>query len=342
MKMLQDRAFASWRSRLLSLGSVLLLTACSQANSQEPQSIKIDGSSTVYPITAAIVEEYNAQAKSPAQASIDFSGTGGGFRKFCAGETDISNASRPIQQDEMEACRQAGIRYIELPVAFDALVVVVNAKNDWVESLTTEELKTIWEPSAEQKITRWQQIRADFPDAPLTLYGPGEDSGTFDYFTEAITGEASVSRRDYVASEDDTILVTGIAQDPNALGYFGLSYYEQNQNQLKALAIDSGKGAIIPSRQAVENAEYQPLARPLFIYVNAAAAQKNPTLEQFIKFYLDRAPEIVSDIGYIPLTEEAYHINWVTFHNGEVGTVFEGKSQFDVTLPELLRKRAEF
>lgn len=332
------------RSIVMSCLGTVFLTVSIPLTAQENQSIEIDGSSTVYPITQKIVEEYQTSQKQPVNADIkvEFSGTGGGFERFCRGETDINNASRPIQTNEMEACNQAEVRYIELPVAFDALTVVVNPQNDWLDSITLEELKKIWSPEAQQKIIRWNQVRASFPDRPLNLYGPGKDSGTFDYFTEAVMGEAGSSRTDYTASEDDDVLVEGVSQDPNALGYFGLAYYEERVNEIKAVAIDSGKGAILPSKETVEQAQYQPLARPLFIYINAASAQKNPALRQLIEFYLTQAPELVSEVGYVPLPEEAYHINKVTFYKGEVGTVFEGQSQFNLTIPELLRKQARF
>jgi phosphate transport system substrate-binding protein len=227
-------------------------------------------------------------------------------------------------------------------VAFDALTVVVNQENNWIDSITLEELKKMWEPAAEGKITNWNQIRPEFPNKPLNLFGAGQDSGTFDYFTEAVVGKSGASRKDYVASEDDNTLVQGVSQDPNALGYFGLAYYEQNPQKLKALGIDSGKGAILPSRETVVNSQYQPLARPLFIYVNAEKAQKSRALQEFVEYYLDNAESIVKEVGYIPLTDEHYHLATVTFFNGEVGTVFGGQSQFDVTLAELLRQKAKF
>jgi len=251
-----------------------------------------------------VAEKFKSSQPGTAEVSVKFSGTSGGFREFCAGKTDISNASRPIQADEMSLCNRYGVRYIELPVAFDALTVVVNQENNWIDSIT--------------------------------------DSGTFDYFTEAVVGKSGASRKDYVASEDDNTLVQGVSQDPNALGYFGLAYYEQNPQKLKALGIDSGKGAIVPSRETVVNSQYQPLARPLFIYVNGEKAQKSRALQEFVEYYLDNAESIVKEVGYIPLTDEHYHLATVTFFNGEVGTVFGGQSQFDVTLAELLRQKAKF
>ena len=323
------------------LGTIMLI-GCTADSFDEAKPIQIDGSSTVYPITKEIVEQYQASTQEKVDITIDFSGTGGGFKKFCQGEIDVNNASRPIQIEEMKVCNQEQIRYIELPIAFDAITVVVNPQNEWLESITIQELEKIWSPKAEKKVTRWSQIRGDFPNQPLNLYAPGTDSGTFDYFTEAVVGKAGASRSDYLKSEDDDILVQGVSQDPNALGYFGLAYYEQHSDKMKAVGIDSGSGAVVPSRETVEQAQYQPLARPLFIYINATLAQKNPALRQFVEFYLEKAPEIIPEVGYIPLPEEAYHIDKVTFHKGEVGTVFEGKSQFDLTIPELLRKQAQF
>jgi phosphate transport system substrate-binding protein len=242
----------------------------------------------------------------------------------------------------MEACNKAGIRYYELPVAFDALTVVVNSKNDWIKDITVEELKKIWEPAAQGKITRWNQIRPNWPNRPLTLYGAGKDSGTFDYFTEATVGTAKASRTDYTASEDDTVLVQGVIKDENALGYFGLSYYEDNQSQLKAVGIDRGKGAVLPSRETVEKAQYNPLARPLFIYVNYNSAQNKVEVRNFVEFYMKKAPTLVSSVGYIPLPKEGYQLIYQHFYNGKVGTVFGGQAQLDLTIGELLRQQAKF
>lgn len=352
------------RSVLISLSAVgLSLTACggqtqqttnppeqklaanTQAASTIPASlagnVQIDGSSTVFPVTKAIAEEFRKQA-ADVQVTVNFSGTRGGFEKFCAGETDISNASRPIVTKEMAACKEAGVPYMELPIAFDALTVVVHPQNSWAKDITIAELQKVWEPSAEGKITRWNQIRSDWPDRPLTLYGPGKDSGTFDYFTEAVTDKARASRNDYTASEDDDDLVAGVSKDPNALGYFGYAYFEANSGQLKALAVGSGEGVVLPSRQTVEDGEYQPLARPLFIYVNAKAAQEKPEVRAFVEFYLKNAEQLVGSVGYVPLPEDGYRLALVHFNRGKVGTVFEGQPQPNVTIAELLRKRATF
>jgi phosphate transport system substrate-binding protein len=307
--------------------------------------IKIDGSSTVYPISDLVAKEYRKEKGNQAdQIEVKFSGTTGGFRKFCAGETDINDASRPILKEEIEACGKAGVRFYELPIAFDALTLVVNPKNTWAKDITVAELKKIWEPGAQSKITNWNQVRASYPNQPLKLYGAGKDSGTFNYFNEVTTGKPNESRADYTASEDDNELVAGVSQDPNALGYFGLSYYETKQNQLKALAVDDGKGrgAILPSRERVEKAQYRPFSRPLFIYVNITAAQRKPELQAFVAYYLKNARRLVTTAGYIALPEEGYHLTNLHFYQGKVGTVFDGQPQPDLTIGELLRKQATF
>ncbi|MGL5033356.1 MAG: PstS family phosphate ABC transporter substrate-binding protein [Microcystaceae cyanobacterium] len=317
----------------------LTLTAC---GNQVKEPFAVDGSSTVYPITKAVNELYQQENPSAPPVTVNFSGTTAGFRDFCSGKTKVSNASRPITQAEIELCNKNNIRFIELPVAFDGLTVVVNPKNDWVKALSVEELKKIWEPAAEGKITQWQQIEPTFPAKALNLVGAGTDSGTFDYFTEAIVGKSGASRMDYIKTEDDQITVQAVEQNPNALGYFGLAYYEKNAKHLKAVPIDSGKGPITPSKETVENGQYSPLSRPLLIYVNLEAAQNNDNLRNFIEFYLKKAPETVAQVGYIPLPKEGYHLAEVTFQNGEAGTVFEGKSQIGLTIGELLRKKAKF
>lgn len=321
--------------------SVALISPLARSKQHSPQIVRIDGSSTVFPLTQAIVKEYNQENNKGIQVKVGVSGTGGGFRKFCAGETDINDASRPITQEEMKVCDQAGIRFYELPIAFDALTVVVNPNNTWANDITMAELRKVWEPAAQGKVTNWNQIRASYPDRPLKLFGPGRDSGTFDYFTEVTVGKDD-SRNDYVASEDDTTLVQGVRQDPNALGYFGFAYYEESRNHLKALAIDNGRGPVLPARETVEKAQYQPLSRPLFLYVNYKSAQDKPAVSAFINFYLKNAERLVTSVGYIPLPDEAYHIAGVHFSVGKVGTVFAGNPQFDLTIGELLRKQKAF
>lgn len=304
--------------------------------------ILIDGSSTVYPISDAVAKEYRKEAKEQVKIEVKFSGTSAGFREFCAGKTDISDASRPILVEEMEACNKAGVRFVELPVAFDALTLAVNPKNDWAKDITVEELKKIWQPAAEGKIKNWNQVRASYPNRPLTLFGAGKDSGTFDYFNEVVTGDSDESRTDYTASEDDNELVAGIEKDPNALGYIPFAYYEPQQARLKALAVDGGKGAVVPSRETVEKAQYQPFSRPLFIYVNARSAQTKPEVRAFVEYYLKNAGNLATSVGYVPLPEEGYRLAKIQFQKGEIGTVFEGVPQPDVTIAELLRRQAVF
>ncbi|RMF32285.1 MAG: PstS family phosphate ABC transporter substrate-binding protein [Bacteroidetes bacterium] len=266
--------------------------------------IQIDGSSTVYPVTEAVAEEFRAVAPK-VRVTIGVSGTGGGFKKFARGETVISNASRPIKDSEAEACKANGIEFVELKVAFDGMAVVVNPENDWCEYLTVEELKKIWEPEAQGNIVNWSQVRDGFPDAPLALFGPGTASGTFDYFTEVIVGEAGKSRGDYMPSEDDHVLVQGVAGNKNALGFFGLAYYHENADKLKLVAVDAGNGPVLPSKETVMNGTYTPLSRPLYIYVNSAGLDR-PEVVQFVEFYLQNAADLVGDVGYIPMTAEAY------------------------------------
>ena len=302
--------------------------------------VKIDGSSTVYPIAKASAKDFTTSNPS-AKIEVNFSGTSGGFKKFCAGKTDISNASRPINLEEMAACKKAGISYYELPIDYDALTVVVNPKNTWAKDITVAELKKIWEPSAEGKIKRWNQIRPEYPNQPINLFGPGKESGTFDYFNSAINGNSKATRKDVTTSEDDDVLVKGVSKDANSLGYFGFAYYEANTKTLKALAIDSGKGAILPSRQAVEKARYQPLSRPLFIYVSAKSIRK-PEVKSFVNFYLKNASESVAKIGFIPLPQKGYELAQARIYLGRVGTVFAGKEALNLTITQLLGKELTF
>ena len=302
--------------------------------------IAIDGSSTVFPIPEAMAEEFQ-KANPGVRVTVGVSGTGGGFKKFCAGETDISDASRPIKKSEIEACEKGGIEYVELPIAYDAISVVVNPENDFAKCLTVEELNKMWAPDA--KVDNWNQIRADFPDQKLTLYGPGTDSGTFDYFTDAINGEEGASRGDFTASEDDNVIVQGVSNDTGALGYFGLAYYEENQGKLKAVEIDdgdasNGEGCVGPSVETVDDSSYQPLARPIFIYVKKEAIAR-PEVKEFVDFYLATDNKsLVSEVGYIPMNEAIYTAVQARFEKEKTGSVFEGGSTVGVKLKDILEK----
>ena len=265
--------------------------------------VLVDGSSTVEPLTSA-AGEFFLEEQPDVDVSVGTSGTGGGFEVFCQGQTDISNASRPIKDEEIAACEEAGIEYTELQVATDALTVVTSADNDFITCLTTEELKTLWAPEAEGKITTWDQVNPDFPAEEIELYGPGTDSGTFDYFTDEINGEEGASRTDYNASEDDNVIVQGVGGSPNALGYFGYTYFEENSDALKAVEIDSGEGCVAPSAEAAQDGSYTPLARPLFIYVNNASAAEKPQVKAFVDFYASNDADIAEAAAYIPLNEE--------------------------------------
>ncbi len=325
------------------LGALTIFTVSVVSQTQLSGSVKIDGSSTVYPITEAVSEEF--QKRHPrVKVTVGISGTGGGFKKFGRGETDISNASRPIKPSEEEECRKNGITYIELPVAYDALAVVVNPANKWCDYLTVDELRRIWEPAAQGKIVNWSQVRKGFPNRPLKLFGPGTDSGTFDFFTEAIVGKSGASRGDYTASEDDNVLVHGVASDPNALGYFGLAYYVENRKRLKAVAIqhpdfNGGKPCLTSEKAVIEGRYY--LARPLFIYVNRESAER-PEVRAFVEFYLQNAARLAKEVGYVPLPKRAYELAMERFKKRIVGSMFGGKgAQVGVTIQELLELEAK-
>ncbi|MBL7924214.1 MAG: PstS family phosphate ABC transporter substrate-binding protein [Bacteroidia bacterium] len=271
--------------------------------------ISIDGSSTVYPISEAVAEEFRKEAPS-VKVTVGLSGTGGGFKKFSRGEIDINDASRTIKEEEMALCKEHNIDYIELEVGYDGLVVVVHPQNNWVNEITVAELKKIWEPEAQGKIKYWNQIRPEWPKEEIHLYGAGVESGTYDYFTEAIVGKSHSSRGDYTGSEDDNVLVQGVSGDKNSLGFFGLAYFEENKAKLKAVAVDdqndaNGKGGILPSVETVLNKSYAPLSRPLFIYVNSKAVQR-PEVIRFVDFYLASAPELTKAVGFVPLRPEEY------------------------------------
>jgi phosphate transport system substrate-binding protein len=255
-------------TRALGILAISWISSGAIGVAQAAALVKIDGSSTVFPITEAVAEDFQKAKRGAVNVTVGISGTGGGFKKFCRGQIDIANASRPILKKEMDECKASGVQYVEMPVAFDALTVVINPRNDWSKNITVEELKKIWEPAAQGKITKWNQVNASWPDEAFKLYGPGSDSGTFDYFTEAVVGKAKSSRGDFTASEDDNVLVQGVASDKNGLGFFGFAYYIENQKKLKAVGVDGGKGPVLPSMKTVEDGSYQPLSRPIFIYVN--------------------------------------------------------------------------
>ncbi|MBV6411463.1 MAG: Protein SphX [Rhodocyclaceae bacterium] len=303
--------------------------------------VRIDGSSTVYPITEAVAEEFQKAEKNAVKVTVGISGTGGGFKKFCRGEIDIADASRPILKQEMEACAAAGIRYFELPVAFDALTVVINPKNAFIKQMTVEELKKLWEPGAQGKVTRWNQVNPAWPDAPIKLFGAGSDSGTFDYFTEAVVGKAKSSRGDYTASEDDNVLVQGVTQDANALGYFGYAYYAENTAKLKAVPVVNPKGkAVAPSMDNVINGSYEPLSRPIFIYVSEKAYQR-AEVKKFVGFYLKHGAKLSREVKYVPLPEKAYTGNLEHLKKGKLGTVFGGNAEVGITIDELMKREAK-
>lgn len=305
------------------------------------QVVKVDGSSTVYPVTEAVAEEFQ-KANKGLKVTVGVSGTGGGFKKFCRGEIDISNASRPIQASEMEDCRKIGVEYIELPVAFDALTVVINPKNTWLKQATVAELKKMWEPAAQGKIMRWNQINPAWPDQPMKLFGAGSDSGTFDYFTEAIVGKSKSSRGDFTASEDDNVLVQGVAGDVNAIGYFGYAYYAENTGKLKALPIveKEGKPAVSPSPETVIAGTYQPLARPIFIYVNTKSLAK-PEVKKFIDFYMTQGAAMAKEVKYVPLPASIYKANVKHIAEMKKGTIFGGKNEVGISIEELVKREAK-
>ena len=312
------------------------------AQAVQAQVVKIDGSSTVYPITEAVAEEFQKAKKNAIKVTVGISGTGGGFKKFCRDETDISDASRPITEAEMADCKAAGVQYVELPIAFDALTVVINPKNTFLKQATVAELKALWEPAAQGKITKWNQVNPAWPDAPVKLFGAGADSGTFEYFTEAIVGKAKSSRGDYTASEDDNVLVQGVSRDVNALGYFGYAYYAENTGKLKALPIVPPKGgpAVGPSEEAVIKGTYQPLSRPIFIYVKAKSLDK-AEVREFVEFYLKNAAKLTKEVKYVPLPASAYVNAQEHVNKKKLGTVFGGHNEIGITIEELLKREGK-
>jgi phosphate transport system substrate-binding protein len=301
--------------------------------------VKIDGSSTVFPVTEAVAEEFQ-KANRGMKVTVGISGTGGGFRKFCRNETDIQNASRPILAKEMEDCRKEGVQFIELPVAYDALTVVVNPRNP-LTSISIDDLKKMWEPAAQGTVMRWNQVNPAFPDAPLQLFGAGADSGTFDYFTEAVTGKSKSSRGDFTASEDDNVLVQGVSRSPNALAFFGYAYFQENKDKVKGLPISwKGGKPVEPSEANVLNGTYQPLSRPIFIYVNAKSLAR-PEVKSFVEFYMKNAPKLVKEVKYVPLPVKAYEYNLGAVQKMRLGTKMGGENKVGLTIEQLMTLEAK-
>jgi phosphate transport system substrate-binding protein len=320
--------------KALSLSLFAAFAVTAHANT-----VKVDGSSTVFPVTEAVAEDFQ-KANRQYKVTVGVSGTGGGFKKFCRGETDISNASRPILKAEIDECAKNGIQYIELPIAFDALTVVVNPRNA-LNSISIDDLKKMWEPAAQGKIMRWNQVNPAFPDAPLALFGAGADSGTFDYFTEAVTGKSKSSRGDFTASEDDNILVQGVSRNVNALGFFGFAYYAENRDKMKALAISwKGGPAVAPSEANVLNGTYQPLSRPIFIYVNAKALDK-PEVKAFVDYYMKNGAKLAKEVKYVPLPAKAYEYNQSAIAKRRVGTKMGGENKVGLTVEQLMTLEAK-
>lgn len=325
------------------------LVACGGGEKSSPgtassssQVITADGSSTVFPITEAVAEEFQ-KANAGTRVTVGSSGTGGGFQKFCRDETDISNASRPVKATELEACGKAGIDFIELPVAYDGIAIVVNPKNTWVTSMTVAELEKLWEPAAQGRVKRWNKIRPEWPNEEIHLFGAGTDSGTFDYFTEAIMGKEAQSRGDYTSSEDDNVIVQGVSGDQHALGYFGYAYYEQNKDKLRLIAVDdgdasNGDGPIAPSPETVAGGTYRPLSRPVFIYAKVKALQR-PEVLRFVEFFLAQGAPLVREVGYIPMTEREQSLVRDRFVARKTGTMYTGTdSHSETTLEQRLAK----
>ena len=341
-------ASAGYRVRVCGCALAAVLAAACGGGGENPASssagpslIQLDGSSTVFPISEAVAEEFQ-KANPNSRVTVGISGTGGGFQKFCRGETDISDASRPIRPAEIEACQKAGIEYIELPIAYDGLAVVVNPKNTWATSVTVAELKTLWSPDAQGKVLRWNQVRASWPNREIRLFGAGVDSGTYDYFTEAIVGKEGASRGDFTSSEDDNVLVQGVSSDELALGFIPYAYVEQNKDKLKIAPVDDGKadngsGPIAPSSDTVRDGTYQPLSRPLFIYVARKAAER-PEVQRFVDSYFG-ASALIREVGYVELTPQIYDLAKKHFAERKVGTAFgAGGSQVGLTLEQLLSR----
>ena len=330
---------ASYLGRLILASTMICAGACGGG---QTVGVTLDGSSTVFPISEAVAEEFQ-KANNAIRVTVGISGTGGGFQKFCRGETDISNASRPISKTEIDACAKAGIEYVELPVAYDGIAIVVNPKATWIADITTAELKTLWAPDAQGKVTSWKQVRAAWPDREIHLFGAGVDSGTYDYFTEAINGKAKASRGDFTSSEDDNVLVQGISNDELALGFLPYAYYEENHEKLKLAPVNDGKddngaGAVLPSPDSIRTGTYQPLSRPVFIYVSTKAAGR-PEVQKFVEFYLSNADKLVREVNYVGLGGDAYTLVGERFAKRVTGSLFaSGENTVGLTIDQLLAK----
>ena len=309
------------------------------SSSSGPTLVSLDGSSTVFPISEAVAEEFQKVEKS-IRVTVGISGTGGGFQKFCRGEIDISDASRPISATEIDACQKAGIQYIELPIAYDGIAIAVTPKNTWADKITVAEMKTLWAPDAQGKVTKWSQVRKGWPDREIHLFGAGVDSGTYDYFTEAVNGKAKASRGDFTSSEDDNVLVQGIANDELALGFVPFAYFEANVGKLKLVPVDdakadNGNGAIQPSADTIRDGTYQPLSRPIFIYVSAKADAR-PEVKKFVDYYIKNAEKLVREVNYVPLGDKIYALVTDRYTKKTQGSAFAGKNTVGVTLDQLL------
>ncbi len=314
-----------------------------QSSGSGPSLVSLDGSSTVFPISEAVAEEFQKVEKDT-RVTVGISGTGGGFQKFCRGEIDIADASRPISASEIAACEKSGVQYIELPVAYDGIAIAVNPKASWADTITVAELKTIWAPEAQGKVTRWNQVRAGWPDRELHLFGAGVDSGTYDYFTEAITGKTKASRGDFTSSEDDNVLVQGISNDELALGFLPFAYFEGNKGKLRLVPVDDGKadngeGPIAPSADTIRNGTYTPLSRPVFIYVSRQASER-PEVQKFVDYYLNNADTLAREVGYVGLGDTIYAMILDRYVNRTLGSVFAGVNTVGVTIEELLAKES--
>jgi phosphate transport system substrate-binding protein len=335
-----NRVHAMSRAILLAGLAATALMSCK--GPVDRKTIMIDGSSTVFPISEAFSEEFQKSNRGAVRVTVGISGTGGGFKKFCRGETDISNGSRPILRQEIDECAKNGISFIEMPIAFDALTIAVSPKNTFMECISVAQLKKIWEPAAQGKVMAFKDVDPKWPATKMTLFGAGADSGTFDYFTEAVNGKAKATRADFTASEDDNVLVQGIERDGNSLGYIPYAYYEPHQAQLKAVAVDEGKGkgCVKPSLQAVTSGAYNPLSRPLFIYVSTKSAQKQE-VKDYVNFIMTQGAPLVEEVKYLPLPAAAYALALQHFKDGRTGSIFGGVPEVGVSIDELMKRDAK-